>query len=971
MRTHQRARGGFHEICALYFNVPHTVNTWQTTRCYLPQVGLESHTILSSVYHTTTLKQVFSNSSKDAIPQARYIFPLYDGVAVSGYTITYGDTILKGVVQQKDTAKKTYEAAVEKGETAGLLESLPAGIFGVTLGNLPSNTDVHVDITYCGELKHDAGIDGLRFVLPTNIAPRYGDYPGELMESTAVSDGGISIIVDVDMGKSAIRKLQSPSHPIAVSMGAMFSDGAQDTFTPSKASTTLTLGTTELADDFVVQLLIDDISKPQALVEKHPDLPTRAVMATLVPKFNLETSHPEIVFIADQSGSMQGSKNDALVSALRVFIKSLPLGVRFNIVAFGNSFKTLWSKSQPYNEANMKAAIDFVGTFRAELGGTEILLPVKAAFEQMLGGMPLEVMLLTDGEIWGEEMLFDYINKQIKSGTDARVFALGIGSDVSHTLVEGVARAGNGFAQFVNQDEGTDQKVIRMLKGALYPHLTKRTMEVRYNKSDLVHDDDFELVEKVDYCLNIVDSHEATAPTSTAANTEKAMSFFDTSADLDKPIQPPGLDRYAHLPTLGTPKILQAPSEVPTLFPFNRTTIYLILGPDAPQERVSSVILRATSPQGPLKFTIDVNEKEVVGTSVHQLAARKAIQELEEGRGWLQSAKTTTGSLIKDEHATRFDELVEREAVRLGDTFQVASKWTSFVAVKADGSSNVEEKPAQPAPSGFPARRPARRQMMSRSAAPPPPIHASYRASAYQVPPPPTKAYGTSMYAPGGSGSALFGSTYVPGGESYGPGVGMRTQGLQQQFAPIRLGQRFIGPEPMPALSNVPAGGFGSAAFAPAACIASASPAINEMAVVYNMPAASMDEEDEEDDNMGFGLFDDGDAPPANSLHMLIGLQTFSGAWGWSEELLNIVTMQRKKLEYDATFGSEQLMATSLAVAYMETQLADSKDVWEMVVTKAKTWMASQVSQVSVDAVDSLIEKAKGLLSVKEFGLLD
>jgi hypothetical protein len=66
-----------------------------------------------------------------------------------------------------------------------------------------------------------------------------------------------------------------------------------------------------------------------------------------------------------------------------------------------------------------------------------------------------------------------------------------------------------------------------------------------------------------------------------------------------------------------------------------------------------------------------------------------------------------------------------------------------------------------------------------------------------------------------------------------------------------------------------------------------------------------------------------------------------------------------KKLEFDAAFVSEQVMATSLAVAYMEAQLADSKDVWEMVVEKAKAWIGSQVGE---DVVDSLVAKAKELI---------
>ena len=1026
MQRNRRARGGGSDICALYFNAPQPVGVWagQSKRRYLPQVKLDSHTVLSSLCYTTTLKQVFSNSSGEAIAQARYTFPLYDGVAVSGYTITYGDTTLRGVVQQKEVAKKTYEAAVAKGETAGLLEALPAGVFGVTLGNLPPKTDVHVKIVYCGELKHDAGIDGLRFMLPTSIAPRYGDYPGEVLESTAVSDSGISITVDVDMGESAIRKLQSPSHPIAVSMGAISSDATQEAFAPSKASTTLTLGTTELADDFIVQLLIDDISKPQALVEKHPYLHTRAVVATLVPKFSLPTSHPEIVFIADQSGSMQGSKNDALVSALMVFVKSLPLGVRFNIIAFGNSFKALWPKSQAYNEANMEAAIKFIGTFRADYGGTEILLPVKAAFEQMLGDMPLEVMLLTDGEIWGEQMLFDYINAQItEKGTDARVFALGIGNDVSHTLVEGVARSGKGFAQFVAEGEGTDRKVVRMLKGALYPHLTNRMMEVQYSKGETVTDDEFELVEKVDHFLNIKDSHDGPVPSSAAGTTEsqKPMSFFDTTAELDKPIQPDELDRYAHLPTFDTPKILQAPSEVLSLFPFNRTTIYLLLGPDAPQEPISSITLRATSPQGPLELTIEVAEKEVIGTTVHQLVAKKAIQELEEGRGWLQTAKTSTGSLIKDEHKSRFDELVEREAVRLGETFQVAGKWTSFVAVNVNDSSRVEEGPAQPVYAGHAA---SFRHVSRTVSGPMPPAQMQMnQTSAFVAPPPPTGGYSASRYAPSpafaspqatgyiasgyapqavGFGSAAFGSAAaVPpppaprtasrsarsahgGGNRSSPkrsadppppALGGYTA---SRYAPSagRSGSALFG-----SASRGSAGAFGPQAFAyagtgpqvghgpgvgmmpqfQAAPMAHRSAGVNSMGASF---AKSEEEKEEEDDDMGFGLFDDAPAAPkaaksVSPLHVLISLQTFSGAWEWKDELLAVVMSKGKKLEFDAAFGSEHVMATSLAVAYLESRLADSKDVWEMVVEKAKTWMGSQVGE---DAVDGLVEKAKGLL---------
>jgi hypothetical protein len=128
---------------------------------------------------------------------------------------------------------------------------------------------------------------------------------------------------------------------------------------------------------------------------------------------------------------------------------------------------------------------------------------------------------------------------------------------------------------------------------------------------------------------------------------------------------------------------------------------------------------------------------------------------------------------------------------------------------------------------------------------------------------------------------------------------------------------------------------------------------------MYLRPSA---ESSESDDDMGYALFDSDDppkaTPSASPLHSLISLQTFLGAWNWKGDLFAVM-MHGKKPEFDAAFGSEQLMATALAVAYMEAKLTSSKDVWEMVVAKAMIWMGTQVHP---EAVDALTEKAKGLL---------
>ncbi|KAF7192876.1 von Willebrand factor A domain-containing protein [Pseudocercospora fuligena] len=686
---HQHLHGSNYHICGCYY-------TWNRQRKYLPQVRLDSRTTLTPVSFETTLTQRFHNPNDAAVPQIRYTFPLYDGVAVCGYTVSYADKSLKGIVKERAAAKQTFKTAVDRGETAGLLESLPAGVFGVTLANVPAATDIIVEITYCGELKHDAGIDGLRFMLPTSIAPRYGTYPGQVMNSNAVPVDGMKITVDIDMGDSKVRKVQSPSHPIALQMGEL-STALRDTqateapFSNSQASACLSQGSCELSGDFVLQVQIDDISRPQGIVETHPDLSgQRALMATLVPKFALKPASPEIVFIADQSGSMSGAKNKALVASLQIFIKSLPAGVRFNICAFGNRYRFLWAKSRAYKEDHVNEALAFVSDLQASYGGTEMLEPIKATFENHLKDFPLEIMLLTDGAIWQEQQVFQYINKQVHDkSVNARVFALGIGQDVSHTLVEGIARAGNGFAQFVTQNEDTDAKIIRMLKAALYPHTKDYTLEINYNPDPGSEEvDDFEIVERLSNLLTVSDTPSKVEE---KPKSYKPQSFFDSSADLDTTMNKEPVDRYAHLPVLVPPRVLRAPLTIPPLFPFSRSTVYMLLGPESAQKEIRSITLRAQAPSGPLELDIPISAK-IQGTSVHQLAARKAIQDLEEGRGWLQSATSSEDAetLIKEKYEGRFDEIVEREAVRLGERFQVASKWTSFVAVNTEG--NHDEK---------------------------------------------------------------------------------------------------------------------------------------------------------------------------------------------------------------------------------------------------------------------------------------
>jgi hypothetical protein len=685
----------YRTFCGCYHVVPSSYIQKQ----YLPLAESSFHTTLFSNVSRTVLNQTFWNTNDQPIERCHYTFPLYDGVSVVDFTCRIKDRTIAGVVKEKKEAKAVFDQAVSEGKSAALLEQseYASDVFTTSLGNVGPKEKIEIEITYIGELKNDLDIDGVRLTIPTVIAPRYG-YEGHVPQAKslpAVEKSGIKIVVDVSMPDgNHIRSLESPSHPISISLGKLSTMSESEDMSLTKASATLSLGETELEKDFVLLIRTKGNDSPSAWLEIHPDLKNhRALMTTLVPKFSLPSCLPEIVFIVDRSGSMDDNIQ-TVVDAMRVFLKSLPAGVKYNICSFGSTFSFLWQKSNSYTKNTLKEALNHLDTFSANLGGTETLSAIQATVENRYQDLPLEMILLTDGDIWAQQQAFSYVHEQVSvSNGQIRLFPLGIGNGVSHSLIEGLARSGNGFAQSIQNGERLDTRVMRMLKGALSPHITDYQLEIKYEKDD---DDDFEWIESVSDGLKVMvlDDELGSSSVEGPSKKQKTISLFDPTADPDKP-EPASVENALQLPNITTPKILQAPHQIPSLFPFSRTTAYILMSPDTIQRKPTSVVFKATSVHGPLELEIPIDTLDKPGKTIHQLAARKAVQDLEEGRGWIHDATDEKGNNIKASFESRFPDLVQREAVRLGTKFQVANKWCSFVAVDEKTKARIEKQQRQ------------------------------------------------------------------------------------------------------------------------------------------------------------------------------------------------------------------------------------------------------------------------------------
>ncbi|KAI1820844.1 von Willebrand factor type A domain-containing protein [Xylaria intraflava] len=655
------------------------------TRSYLPRHNTRAHATIKDVTSRTILTQTFSNDSDEHLENVVYSFPLYNGMTVVSFAATVGDVRIHGVIKEKQPRREYDE--VNKDFSADLLEHLHwrSNVFNTNIGDVPARAQVIIEIVYIGELRYDAHSHGTRFIIPSFIAPDYevpSDSLAAVTDTLEKPDDAIKVIVDFQSPVGyPIQNIQSPSHPIQVTIGRTSDMSIDTTYMPSRGTVELSLKTTTLDKDFVVIGIIKDSDRSKALLETHATISNqRALVASLVSPFNISSSHGEVVFVVDRSSSM-GNKIGMVIEAMKILLKGLPVGIKFNIGSFGFFDDFLWRRSRIANNSNLKKALNHISTFKDGSGPMDMYEPVAAAISRRLGKVPLDVIMLVGGNFWKQAELVKLV-KDASSDYTCRFFSLGIESGSSSAHIEGVAAAGKGFSEFVTAGEEMDAKVARLLKGALSPHIGDYSLQVRYNWAN-----DPRAIGSVKATIEA--GGESLTESEDGTTTEQAISFdgkdgVDSSLEMITSSAKTDAERCAHLPVISAPSIIQAPRQAPPIYPFPQTTVYLLLDPSTYHLTPEAIILHARSFQGPLSLEIEI-EDIGEGETIHQLAAKKAISELEKDGGWLATATTgTDGALVKNNYARCWESNVQREAIRLGVKYQIAGKWCSFMTVNGD-----------------------------------------------------------------------------------------------------------------------------------------------------------------------------------------------------------------------------------------------------------------------------------------------
>lgn len=183
-------------------------------------VGVSVAARLRDLLSEVTIEQTYRNSGKRNI-EAVYTFPLPANAELLALEVELGERQLRGKAVKKSVAQERYEDAITDGDAAVMLEQTQPGIFTMNVGNLLPGETCCIRFRYAELLAWQG--DTLRFLLPTVIAPRYGNawragvQPHAAPETDPSGDLRHEYALRVEVeGLLAGADITSPSHEVVV-----------------------------------------------------------------------------------------------------------------------------------------------------------------------------------------------------------------------------------------------------------------------------------------------------------------------------------------------------------------------------------------------------------------------------------------------------------------------------------------------------------------------------------------------------------------------------------------------------------------------------------------------------------------------------------------------------------------------------------------------------------------------------------
>ena len=412
--------------------------------------GVQAAGRLDGVLFELTLRQTYRNT-RQATLEVVYSFPLPSQAVLLGFAAELNGQRKDGLITARQTAEREYEQALAEGDAPVMLEMLGGGVHTANIGNLKPGDEIVLEIRYAQLLSFEQG--RLRLAIPTTIAPRYGDtqraglQPQQAPVASASVEYPLSLSLTVG-GSLARASVDCPTHAFSRSSvgcelrldlqrGAYLDRDVVIVVAPTEACPSLLVTATDAVSPQAPQVVLAAFQTPAA--------PALGPIA--------------IKLLVDCSGSMGGDSMDSARRALCGVLEQLGEADQVSLSRFGSRVELVQQPAYATPRLRERLA-NAVGTMDADLGGTEMLGALQAAFSlrHSRRATSADVLLITDGEVWDVQPMIDAAR-----ASGHRVFAIGVGSSPAEGVLRELAEATDGACEFAAPGESLEAAAQRML----------------------------------------------------------------------------------------------------------------------------------------------------------------------------------------------------------------------------------------------------------------------------------------------------------------------------------------------------------------------------------------------------------------------------------------------------------------------------------------------------------------------------
>jgi Ca-activated chloride channel family protein len=457
----------------------------------IPLEGVGIRGVLRHLTAEITVEQHYTNRRATNI-EAVYTFPLPIGAVLLGLELDIGGRRLAGIVVERTLAERRYEETVSGGDTAVMLEQSGAGLYTMNVGNLMAGESAVIHYRYALVLSWQG--DCLRLVLPTTLAPRYGDplhsglLPHQVPETSLAAEYPFELefLIEAEL---ASKYISSPTHVIEISR--------------SDAGVRLALAQGATLDRDLVLLLGGCAENTGQITRSANAAGERAALISLrLPRLIEHEALPlDLKVVIDCSGSMAGISIEQARKAALAILDLLRPEDRFNVTLFGNQHQHFWHDLVPVEPRTLDLARRKLEQMDADMGGTEtaaalhavyrmgqdnsrtqiIRRKIRKVFAPNVGAgatadkvehpVPPKILLITDGQVWEYEELV----AEAKAANQ-QVFTVGVGLAVAEGLVGEIARQTGGAFELVTPQEGMTERVLAQFHRLRQPQVRVETL---------------------------------------------------------------------------------------------------------------------------------------------------------------------------------------------------------------------------------------------------------------------------------------------------------------------------------------------------------------------------------------------------------------------------------------------------------------------------------------------------------------